>query len=75
MGEDPEEEEFDVDALIQEEFADQLQEENEVEDAQEDEVKDNMINDLRNHFETQTNLIESAKVSAGLFLFFIFLIS
>ena len=68
MGEDPEEEEFDVDALIQEEFADQLQEEDEVEDAQEDEVKDNMINDLRNHFETQTNLIESAKVSAWFFL-------
>lgn len=62
MGEEPEEEEFDVDALIQEEFADQLQEEDELEEAQEDEVRDHMIGDLRNHFESETNTIESAKV-------------
>lgn len=62
LGEEPEEEEFDVDALIQEEFADQLQDEEEFEDPQEDEVRDNMIGDLRNHFESQTNTIESAKV-------------
>ena len=58
-----------MDALIQEEFADQLQEEDEFEDPQEDEVRDNMIGDLRNHFESQTNTIESAKVKYNNILF------
>lgn len=49
-------------ALIQEEFADQLQEEEELEDPQEAEVKENIMNDLRNHFENQKTSIDSAKV-------------
>ena len=50
-----------MDAIIQEEFADQLQEEEELEESQEDDVKENMSSDLRTHFENETNSIESAK--------------
>ena len=60
-GEEYEEEDFDVEALIQEEFADELQEEEEVDEVQEDEVKENIMNDLRTHYENQTSGIEAVQ--------------
>lgn len=63
-GEEPEEEEeFDVDAIIQEEFADQLQEEEEedADEMQEDEVRESIIADIRANYETQAGMIDSVK--------------
>ncbi|RNA14893.1 Adenylate kinase 9 [Brachionus plicatilis] len=56
-------EEFDVDALIQDEFADQLQEEEDVEEAQEDEVKENMINDIKARFDNELSYLDLVKNS------------
>ena len=58
-----EDDDFNVDAIIQEEFQDELQEEEEVEDSNEDEVKENIMNDLKTNFENQANTIESIKVN------------
>lgn len=58
---DEEEEAFDVEELIREEFADELGEEEMIDDVNEDEIKENMITDIRNNYENQTNLIDLAK--------------
>ncbi|CAF0775596.1 unnamed protein product [Brachionus calyciflorus] len=60
-GEEYEDEEFDVDALIQEEFSEQLQEEEEVEEVQEDEIKENMINDIKTRFENELSYLDVTK--------------
>lgn len=51
-----------MDALIKEEFADELQEEEQHDDAQEDEVKENMISDIKGRFESDMSSLELAKV-------------
>ena len=64
-----EEEEFNVDAMLQEEFADELQEPEAEEEVSEEEVKENMLNDIKTTFENQSNLIESVKVRLNFFFF------
>ena len=51
-----------MDAIIQEEFADQLQEEEEIEEVQEDEVKENMINDIKSRFDNELGYLDLVKV-------------
>ncbi len=64
-----EEEEFNVDAMLQEEFAEELQEPEAEEEVSEEEVKENMLNDIKTTFENQNNLIESVKVRLNFSLF------
>ena len=96
VDDEAEEEPFDIEGMLQEEFADELQvclyyctvfwlkfnrfvlilkEEEQVEEVVEDEVKDNMITDIKNNFENQMNLIEASKVELFYYNRYTFLIT
>ena len=61
--EEEEEEPFDVEALLQEEFAEELQahEEEESEEVVDEEIRESIASDIRAQYETQTNVIDAAK--------------